>query len=72
VVTTIMAKLSGLLDVSVFKNNDTESVDMAQLEHPKEPTDVDEFTAHGEPTEIGEAGSPDKFEHIDPPEVQSK
>ena len=71
VVTTIMAKLAGMLDVSVFKNRDYSSVDAGSLDAPTEPTTADEFTAHGDPVEIGEAGDPDKFENIEEPLVQS-
>lgn len=72
VVTTIMAKLSGLLDVAVFKNDDTSSISLDEIEEPSEPTDYAEFTEHGEPTEIGEKGDPDIFQHIEEPKVQSR
>ena len=72
VVTTIMAKLSGLLDVAVFKNDDTSSISLDEIEEPSEPTDYVEFTEHGEPTEIGEKGDPDIFQHIEEPKVQSR
>lgn len=72
VVTTIMAKLSGLLDIAVFKNDDTSSISLDEIEEPSEPTDYAEFTEHGEPTEIGEKGDPDIFQHIEEPKVQSR
>lgn len=72
VVTTIMAKLSGLLDVAVFKNDDTSSISLDEIEEPSEPTDYAGFTEHGEPTEIGEKGDPDIFQHIEEPKVQSR
>lgn len=72
VVTTIMAKLSGLLDVAAFKNNDTSSISLDEIEEPSEPTDYAEFTEHGEPTEIGEKGDPDIFQNIEEPKVQSR
>lgn len=72
VVTTIMAKLSGLLDVAVFKNDDTSSISLDEIEEPSEPTDYAGFTEHGEPTEIGEKGDPDIFQHIEEPKVQGR
>ena len=70
VVTTIMGKLSGMLDVEVFKSNDLPDIDSDSLDAPGEPTGYDDFTAEGEPTEIGEAGDPDKFADIDEPIVE--
>ncbi len=70
VVTTIMAKLAGMINLDVFKNNDTTGVDVDLLEESEEPVDVDEFTAQGDPTEIGESGDPDKFDDIDEPKIQ--
>ena len=72
VVTTIMGKLTGFLDVSVFKNDDVEAVDLDSVSEPESPVDVNEFTAKGEPTEIGEEGSPDIFEDVEEPVVRKK
>ncbi len=72
-VTTCMAKLTGMLDTSVFNNHDYSAVDendLAAFEAIEEPAGYDDFTAHGEPTEIGEAGDPDKFAEIEEPTVQ--
>ncbi len=69
VVTTCMAKLTGMLDVNVFKNDDYETVSEKDLEVSEEPAGYEDFTAEGDPTEIGEDGSPDKFTEIDEPEV---
>ena len=69
VVTTIMGKLSGMLDVEVFRSNDLPDIDSGSLAESDEPTGYDDFTAEGEPTEIGEAGDPDKFADIDEPIV---
>ena len=72
VVTTIMGKLTGFLDVSVFKNDDVEAVDLETVSEPGSPVDVNAFTAKGEPTEIGEEGSPDIFEDVEEPVVRKK
>ncbi len=72
VVTTVMANAVGMLDKSVFKNNDVAAVDMNDLSEPADPTDYDEFTEHGDPTEVGETGDPDKFKDIDVPEPGRK
>ena len=72
-VTTCMAKLTGMLDTSVFNNHDYSAVDendLAAFNAIEEPAGYDDFTAHGEPTEIGEAGDPDKFAEIEEPTVQ--
>ena len=71
VVTTCMAKVSGMLDKDVFNNHDYEAVneeDLLDVGGVDEPTSYDDFTAHGEPTEIGEQGDPDKFADIEEPE----
>ncbi len=68
VVTTCMAKVNKMLDVGVFKNHDYAAIDEADLlETTDEPAEIADFTAHGDPTEIGEAGDPDKFADIDDP-----
>lgn len=72
VVTAVMAKLSGLLDVEVFKNSDTSSVDMNELAAPEEPTEASEFAAHGDPVEVGQTGDPDKFRNIEEPKVHGE
>ena len=70
VVTTVMAKLTGMLDVSVFKNNDTGSIDTGELKAPADPVDVDEFIEQTDPDEVGEQGEPDKFADIEVPEIK--
>ena len=69
-VTTIMGKLSGMLNVEVFKSNDLPDIDSDSLDAPDEPTGYDDFTAEGDPTEIGEQGDPDKFADIEEPIVE--
>ena len=71
VVTTCMAKVNKMLDVGVFKNHDYAAIDEADLlETTDEPAEIADFTAHGDPIEIGEAGDPDKFAEIEEPTVQ--
>lgn len=60
-VTMCMAKLSGLLDISVFKDHDYATVSLNDISQPEEPTGYSDFTAEGEPNEIGENGEPDKY-----------
>ena len=67
VVTTIMGKLTGMLDVEVFKSNNLPEIDQAALAVSDEPTGYGDFTAHGDPVEIGELGDPDKFADIEEP-----
>lgn len=72
VVTTCMARTSGMLDTEVFNNHDYAAVSEADLLDAAgagagEPAGYDDFTAHGDPTEIGESGAPDKFAHIEEP-----
>ena len=67
VVTTIMGKMTGMLDVETFKSNDLPDIDENALEITDEPTGYDDFTVHGDPTEIGEEGAPDKFADIEEP-----
>ncbi len=71
VVTTCMARVSGMLDVDVFKNHDYAAISEADLldagAETEEPIGYDDFTAHGDPTEIGEEGDPDKFADIEVP-----
>ena len=59
VVTTIMAKLTDMLDTGVFKNSDFGAVDTDSLGEPDEPTDYDEFTEHDGTSEIGNEGNLD-------------
>lgn len=68
-VTTCMAKIAGMLDVEVFNNHDYGAVDENDLIEVEEPAGYDDFTAHGDPTEIGEGGDPDKFADIEEPKV---
>ena len=74
VVTTCMARVSGMLDVDVFKNHDYAAISEADLldagAETEEPIGYDDFTAHGDPTEIGEEGDPDKFADIEEPLVK--
>lgn len=71
-VTTCMAKVAGMLDVETFKNRDYSAVSEADLVaiDNDEPAGYDDFTAEGDPTEIGEQGDPDKFADIEEPIVQ--
>ncbi|HAM16559.1 MAG TPA: dicarboxylate/amino acid:cation symporter [Eggerthellaceae bacterium] len=68
VVTTCMARVSGMLDIDVFKNHDYAAISEADLldvgTTAEEPAGYTDFTAHGDPTEIGEQGDPDKFAGI--------
>ena len=36
---------------------------------PRDPVDYDEFTEHGDPTEVGEQGEPDRFKDMEYPTV---
>lgn len=60
-VTMCMAKISGMLDVNVFKDHDYATVSLNDINQPDEPTGYSDFTAEGEPNEIGESGEPDKY-----------
>lgn len=53
-----MANFVGLLDKDVYRNRDFGAIDEADLEAPSDPVDYDEFTEHGDPTEVGEQGEP--------------
>ena len=70
VVTTCMARATGMLDEGVFKNHDYEAVSEKDLVEFEEPAGYEDFTAHGDPTEIGEEGDPDKFADIEEPVVK--
>ena len=72
VVTTCMAKVAGMLDADVFRNHDYTAVSEADLAEVgvEEPAGIADFTAEGDPTEIGEQGDPDKFADIEKPVVQ--
>ena len=72
VVTTIMANLVGMLDRNVFNDDSVAAVNLDDLDQPQDPVTADEFTAHGDPTEIGEPGDLDKFEDIEVPTVHGK
>ena len=75
VVTTCIGKLAGMLNVSVFKGDEPLSLTEIEDEiaHAGEgdggemPVGYSDFTAHGEPTEIGESGNPDKYADLDIP-----
>ena len=69
VVTTVMANFVGLLDKDVYRNRDFGAIDEADLEAPSDPVDYDEFTEHGDPTEVGEQGEPDRFKDMEYPTV---
>lgn len=60
-VTMCMAKISGLLNIDVFKDHDYATVSLSDISEPEEPTGYSDFTAEGEPNEIGENGEPDKY-----------
>ncbi|MGI6755755.1 MAG: dicarboxylate/amino acid:cation symporter [Atopobiaceae bacterium] len=72
VVTTIMAQLTGYLDRDIFKNDNVDALDTEALGENPEPVDADAFSAKGSPTEIGEQGDPDRYEHIDVPAIKRK
>ena len=61
VVTTCIASLCGMLDKNVFRNDAIAAVDLEDLGESPEPAGYEDFTEHGDPTEIGEPGDPDKF-----------
>ena len=61
VVTTCIASLCGMLDKDVFRNDAIAAVELEDLDESPEPADYPDFTAHGDPTEIGELGDPDRF-----------
>ncbi len=65
VVTIAMSKLVHLFNKDVFNDDTIAAVDLSKLEAPTEPTDYDEFSKHGEPTEIGELGDPDEFRDVE-------
>ena len=61
VVTTCIASMCGMLNRDTFRNDAIAAVDLEDLNESPEPADYPDFTAHGDPTEIGEPGDPDKF-----------
>ncbi|MBQ9042937.1 MAG: dicarboxylate/amino acid:cation symporter [Eggerthellaceae bacterium] len=65
VVTTCIANLCGMLDKDVFRNDKIAEVDLDDLGESPEPEDYPDFTSHGDPTEIGEPGDPDKFREVE-------
>jgi len=69
VVTTCIASMCGMLDKDVFNDDTIAAVDLDRLRETPEPVDYPDFTAHGDPTEIGEQGDPDKFRDIEEPIV---
>ena len=68
VVTTSMANMVGMLDNKIFNDDTVAAIDLDALNATGEPADYDDFTATGDPTEIGEQGDPDKFEDLTYPE----
>jgi len=64
VVTTCIASMCGMLDKDVFNDDTIAAVDLDRLRETPEPVDYPDFTAHGDPTEIGEQGDPDKFRDV--------
>ena len=71
VVTTCMAKVSGMLDTNIFNSNDIPDLTEVDFDGTEEPAGLSDFTAHGDPTEIGEDGDPDKFADIEVPEPKT-
>ena len=65
VVTTCIASMCGMLDKEVFNNDAIAAVNFDELEETPEPADYPDFTSHGDPTEIGEPGDPDKFRDME-------
>ena len=52
----------------MFNNSDYTALSEADLQDAvAEPAGYTDFTAHGEPIEIGQAGEPDKFANIEEP-----
>jgi len=73
VVTTCLARLNGMLDIDLFKNHDYAAIsedDLTSASMTEEPAGYSDFTAHGNPTEIGEDGDPDKFTDAEVPEAK--
>ncbi len=68
VVTTSIANMVGMLDKDTFNNDHIAQIDVNSLSSTDEPSDYADFTASGDPTEIGEQGDPDKFEDLEFPE----
>jgi len=66
-VTTVMGKMTGMLDEEVYKSNNLPDIDEAALAASTEPAGYDDFTAEGDPTEIGEGGDPNKYADIEEP-----
>ena len=71
VVTTCMAKVSGMLNTEVFYNDDLPELTEVDFDSTDEPAGISDFTAHGDPVEIGEEGDPDKFANIEVPEPKT-
>ena len=71
VVTACMAKMTGMLDVAVFRNRDYSAVDETDLVEVSidEPAGYSDFTTEGDPTEIGEQGDPNKYTDIEDPKA---
>ncbi len=55
-VTMVMAKLTGMLDASVFKNRDYAVVSNDALQESEQPVGYRDFVDHGDPIEIGQEG----------------
>ena len=67
VVTTCMAHINGMLDVSVFKNHDFAALSEEDLFEASRSIEPSNFTTHDDPTEIDEQGNPDKLSVIEVP-----
>ena len=73
VVTTCIAGAVGMIDRETFNSNEVVEVGgSVSLPDLNEPEDYDDFIEPGEATEIGEDGSPDKFEDMDYPVTREK
>ena len=73
VVTTCIAGAVGMIDRDTFNSNEAVEVGGSMnLPDLNEPEDYDDFIEPGEATEIGEDGSPDKFEDMDYPVTREK
>ena len=67
VVTTCMAHINGMLDVSVFKNHDFAALSEEDLFEASRSIEPSNFTTHDDPTEIDEQYNPDNLSVIEVP-----
>ena len=67
VVTTCMAHINGMLDVSVFKNHDFAALSEEDLFEASRSIEPSNFTTHDDPTEIDEQDNPDNLSVIEVP-----